>query len=180
MRFLTVLSLCVVISACGFHLRGKVPIPEKLSVMAVQSSDRLLQRKLSEALSFSGVTVVPSEADALAVLDLHNVVYDRTVRTLDDRGKVTGYILEYRVDFKVVDASGENLREAKISTRRDFNFDPDLVLQKEIEEESLREDMADDLTRRILRQLSTIAAAPAENRFALRAPLSADLAWIDG
>jgi len=40
--------------------------------------------------------------------------------------------------------------------RRDIDFDPDQVLQKEDEEFSLRRDMEREMSQRILRQLSTI------------------------
>jgi LPS-assembly lipoprotein len=158
MRLILTLALCASLSACGFHLRGKLPIPDSINVIAVKSDDKELRRTLVDALSFSGATVVQSEADALALLDLRKVKYDRKVRTIDERGKVTGYILEYRVNFAVTSASGDSLRESTVVTRRDFNFDPDLVLQAEIEEESLRQDMLSDLTQQILRQLSTITA----------------------
>jgi len=158
MRFILILALCASLSACGFHLRGQLPVPESINIIAVKSEDKDLERRLSDALSFSGATVVESEADALALLELKKVIYDRTVRTIDERGKVTGYVLEYKVNFDVTAASGESLRSSTVVTRRDFNFDPDLVLQAEIEEESLRQDMLIDLTQQILRQLATITA----------------------
>ena len=159
MRLILTLAICASLSACGFHLRGKLPIPDSINVIAVKSDDKALRRLLVDALSFSGATVVQSEADALALLDLRKVKYDRQVRTIDERGKVTGYILEYRVNFVVTSASGDSLRESTVVTRRDFNFDPDLVLQAEIEEESLRHDMLTDLTQQILRQMATITAS---------------------
>lgn len=126
--------------------------------MAVQSQEREIQRSLSDALGSAGVTVVESPTDASALLDLTKVEFRRNVRTIDDRGKVTGYNLMYVVSFTVTAASGEVLRQSLAVSRRDFNFDPDQVLQKEIEEESLREDMVLEVTQNILRQLSTISA----------------------
>lgn len=178
-RFFSVLALSILVAACGFKLRGQIPIPESLSVMSVESSDRIMRQELVEGLDFAGVTVVQSAAEALAALDLHSVKYDRQVRTIDDRGKVTGYLLIYTVDYKLTSSEGENLRQAQVSTRRDFNFDPEQVLQAEIEEKTLREDMARDLTQQILRQLSTLAtaAAPAPSKTArLDVPLAAGLA----
>ena len=92
--------------------------------------------------------------------------FERQVLTIDERGKVTGYRLIYRVAFKVTTATGESLRTSTAISRRDFNFDPDLVLQKEIEENALREDMVIEITQTIMRQLSTIAAIPAPTRVA--------------
>lgn len=166
-RFIVLSALIFTVTACGFHLRGQIDVPESISVIAVQTDDKDLYRVLVEALDFSGVTVVQSSADAKALLDLHRVEFERKVRTIDDRGKVTGYNLIYRVFFKVISASGENLRQSAVVARRDFNFDPDLVLQAEIEENALREDMVKELTQSILRQLSTIAATPTLKKLAL-------------
>ena len=165
-RYLLVLFLTVSLSACGFHLRGQIPVPESLSVIAVQTTDRDLHRSLTEALSSNGATVVPDSTQAKALLDLHKVEFDRQVLTIDERGKVTGFRLIYRVAFTVTTATGESLRTSTAISRRDFNFDPDLVLQKEIEENALREDMVIEITQTILRQLSTIAAIPVPIRVA--------------
>ena len=165
-RFLVVVVLTMSISGCGFHLRGQIPVPESLSVIAVKTTDRDLYRSLVEALSSNGATVVETSTSAKALLDLHKVDFERQVLTIDDRGKVTGYRLIYRVRFRVTTATGESLRESNAIARRDFNFDPDLVLQKEIEENDLREDMVTEITQTILRQLSTIAAISVPNRIA--------------
>jgi LPS-assembly lipoprotein len=159
MRALLIVVLFASLSACGFHLRGQLPIPESVKVISVKSNEKELKRRLVDALSFSGATVVESSADALALLDLVNVKYDRTVRTIDDRGKVNGYLLAYRVQFTLTSAEGQSLRESIVVSRRDFNFDPDLVLQAEIEEESLRQDMLTDITQQIMRQLATVTAS---------------------
>ena len=166
-RYLLVVFVTASISACGFHLRGQIPVPDSLNVIAVKTTDRNLQRSLVEALSSNGATVVQDSSQAKALLDLHKVEFDRQVLTIDDRGKVTGYRLIYRVAFRVTTATGESLRTSTAISRRDFNFDPDLVLQKEIEENALREDMLIELTQTIMRQLSTIVAITVPNHFAV-------------
>ncbi len=161
-RLPVILLVCFAVSACGFHLRGKLPLSDKIKVIAVKSEETTetqLRQRVSEALTFAGATVVPDEATASAVLDLYKVDFKRTVRTIDSRGKATGYTLEYIVRFKVVSADGTALRDARpISIRRDYNFDPNQVLQKEDEERELKDDMEKELSQRILRQLSTIAS----------------------
>lgn len=161
-RVPVILLACFAVSACGFHLRGKLPLADSIKVITVKSEETTetqLRQKVEEALKFAGATVVTDPATASATLDLHKVEFKRTVRTIDTRGKATGYTLEYIVRFKVVAADGTKLRDSRpISLRRDFNFDPNQVLQKEDEERELKEDMEKELSQRILRQLSTIAA----------------------
>lgn len=164
MSFRVLIQILVVISlvtGCGFHLRGQLPLPEQLKVIAVNGTDGEFTEEMVDALETSGAQVV-DEAEARALLDLYNVEFTRTVRTIDTRGKVTGYILRYDVSYRVVDDEGEELRDTTMAMQRDYNFDPEQVLQAEQEEESLREDMVGEMVQRIMRQLVTIAGLSIE------------------
>lgn len=153
--------VAALVSGCGFHLRGKLPLPEQLKVIAVSSMDVELQEELVDALETSGAQVVSAE-EARSLLDLYEVDFTRKVRTIDTRGKVNGYTLRYEVSYRVVNQEGEELRDTTLALQRDYNFDPEQVLQAEEEEESLREDMVSELTQRIMRQLVTIAGLSIE------------------
>lgn len=160
MRFRALIQFVVaasLVTGCGFHLRGKLPLPEQLQAISVSGEDLDFREEMVDALEASGADVV-DEGMATAVLDMYAIEFSRTVRTIDTRGKVTGYILRYDVSYRVVNEEGEVLRETSLALQRDYNFDPEQVLQAEREEESLREDMIADLTQRIMRQLVTIAA----------------------
>ena len=153
-----ILLILALVSGCGFHLRGKIPLPEQLSIIAVSSPDRDVKEEMESALEGSGAQVVADPEGARALLDMYDVRFTRTVRTIDTRGKVTGYVLRYDVSYRVVNEAGDELRDTKLALQRDYNFDPNQVLQAEKEEESLKEDMIEELTRRIMRQLVTIAS----------------------
>ncbi len=159
MRFLAISLIAgILISGCGFHLRGNIPLPESLLVIAVESGDSGLRQEMIEALEGAGATVVGGAA-AKSVLKLHDITYERQVRTLDTRGKVNGYRLIYSVTYTVTGRDGAELRKSRpLRLERDFNFDSNQLLQTENEERVLREDMVRDMTQRILRQLATIAS----------------------
>lgn len=150
-------------SGCGFHLRGSVPLSDQLKIIAVSIPDREVRDEMVSALESADAEVVDDPTLARAVLDMYEVDYNRTVRTIDTRGKVTGYVLRYDIRYRVVNADGEQLRETRLALQRDFNFDPNQVLQAEREEESLREDMVKELAQRIMRQLVTIAGLDIES-----------------
>ncbi|MDZ7840516.1 MAG: LPS assembly lipoprotein LptE [Gammaproteobacteria bacterium] len=156
-----ILVAASLVTGCGFHLRGQLPLPEQLKVIAVSGTDGEFTEEMIDALETSGAQVV-DEAEARALLDLYNVEFSRTVRTIDTRGKVTGYILRYEVSYRIVDDEGEELRDTSMAMQRDYNFDPEQVLQAEQEEESLREDMVGEMVQRIMRQLVTIAGLTIE------------------
>lgn len=156
-----ILVAAALLTGCGFHLRGKLPLPPQLEVIAVSGEDIDFREEMIDALEASGAQVV-DEADARSVLEMYNVQFNRSVRTIDTRGKVTGYILRYDVSYRVMDDQGEELRDTSMALQRDYNFDPEQVLQAEREEASLREDMVEELVQRIMRQLVTIAALTIE------------------
>jgi len=143
------------LTGCGFHLRGKVDIPPELSSIYVKGTkDRQLVTRVEQALRQNGVNVVTSADGAKAVLDLTNVNSTRNVSTLDQRGKATGYVLNYRVTYTVIDTEGLSLvKPTTVSLSRDFNFDSTQVLQKEGEAKFLINDMRDEATQRILSRL---------------------------
>jgi LPS-assembly lipoprotein len=172
MRVLAVWLIAgILISGCGFHLRGNIPLSDTLLLVAVESSDSTLRQEMIEALEGAGASVVDDAAAARAVLKLHDIEYERKVRTLDTRGKVNGYRLVYSVKYTVTGQDGAELRKSKpLRLERDFNFDADQLLQRENEERVLREDMIRDMTQRIIRQLSTIASRTAPARSAAFAP----------
>lgn len=155
-------AAAALVAGCGFHLRGQLPLPEQLKVIAVTGTDRDFMDEMVDALEASGAEVV-DEAAARSVLELYDVQFNRNVRTIDTRGKVTGYNLRYDISYRVVDEEGQELRDTTLSLRRDYNFEPEQVLQAEEEEESLRENMVEALVRRIMRQLVTIAGLTIEN-----------------
>lgn len=155
-------AAAALVAGCGFHLRGQLPLPEQLKVIAVTGTNQDFMDEMVDALEASGAEVV-DEAAARSVLELYDVQFNRNVRTIDTRGKVTGYNLRYDISYRVVDEEGQELRDTTLSLRRDYNFEPEQVLQAEEEEESLRENMVEALIRRIMRQLVTIAGLTIEN-----------------
>jgi len=148
----------VLLSACGFHLRGNISLPPSMETVRITSPDGDLRTYLADALDFSGATV--TEGDAGALVDVVDVRFERRVRTVDNRGLATSYTLHYAVDFRVKDASGATLLDtATINQRRDFNFDSTQVLQKTHEADFLRDDMRRAAAQQILRRIGTVSAA---------------------
>lgn len=160
-RALTILTISLALMAvqsCGFHLRGKVQLSNKVAPVYVKSSDASLARTLEEQLRNSGNDPAGSADGAATVVRITAVGYRRDVRTVDTRGKVTGYILNLEVSFDVVDKSGKKmLAGQRIHKQRDYNFDSTQVLAKESEENYLREDMEKDVALQIIRQLAAIS-----------------------
>ena len=132
------------------------------SVMAephIDGSDLELIRRLEEALRARGAHPVVDAAGASAVIELLRVAYLREVGTLDLRGTVTGYVLKYEVVYRVLRSDLEVLvDDTRITLSRNLDYDRGQVLQLEQDESLLRNELVDEVVRRILTRLMTMSA----------------------
>lgn len=150
--------LILIISGCGFHLRGQVPLPEYLDKPYVKGNDlELVQALESELLALSARpknTIV----DASSVLELLRASYLREVGSLDRRGKVTGYVLKYEVVYRVLTPDRKTLIEDTILTlSRSLDYDRGEVLQLQRDERLLRDELVDELAKQIVKRILTIS-----------------------
>ena len=151
----SVLSASLFMTACGFHLRGQIDVPDSLKRMHVKGEDVELINDVERSLRFSSIDIVDTEADA-AVLDLSNASYLREVNGTDDNGIATSYKLKYTVNYVVYDAEKEVIQTHKVYQHRILSYDAGQILVFEREEEYLIEDMRKELVSQILRRMSKI------------------------
>ncbi len=152
----SVLILVLLLSACGFHLRGSVELPPMLErPHVVGDAFSLLVRELESLLLQSGATLVRQPKEASAIVRILSETPTRRVLSVGSTGKAAEYELHYAVNYQLENPQGEVLQgPSTLSTRRTYLFDESQVLGKSGEEETLREDMQRDLARRLLQQLS--------------------------
>jgi outer membrane lipopolysaccharide assembly protein LptE/RlpB len=83
----------------------------------------------------------------------------REVGTLDLSGTVTGYVLKYEVVYRVLGPDLEVLvDETRITLSRNLDYDRGQVLQLEQDETLLRNELVDEVVKRILTRLMTLSA----------------------
>ncbi|RBP53255.1 LPS assembly lipoprotein LptE [Arenicella xantha] len=157
LRLVAVAVLVVAVSACGFHLRGNIPLSDGIKNMYVIAPEGSFKDELQELLTKAGAELASSKGAADVVLNVSEAGSKRSVGTIDERGKANSYNLTFKVVYTLEGLEGELLRERTVvSEFRRYNFDPELVIESESEEEELLESMEQDAVLRILRQLSTI------------------------
>ena len=82
---------------------------------------------------------------------------DRTIGTLDERGKVNSYNVRFRVSYNFLDTNGRAIRPtANLTETRRYDFDEQLVVESESEEEELRKDLEESIALRVVRKLSSV------------------------
>ncbi len=152
---LTLITGSLLLTGCGFHLRGKIIVPENMRSMHIIGDDYELIAELEKGLRFNDIHIADSE-EGVAVLDLSDTVYERTINSTNSIGQATSFKLSYDLNFLVFDPEGETLQEQSILETRTLSFDATEILVSEREEHFLKEDMQKEVARQLLRRLSKI------------------------
>ena len=155
---LLALSGLFLLTGCGFHLQGAATTPPEMQRTYIQTVERnsLFHRELRLALRNAGVDVVDAASDATAIFSISVDDTGQRVLSVSARNVPTEYEVYYSVEYSLA-TGGEDLLAPQLTTlTRDYTYDATLVLGKAHEEDLLREALAKDLVRVVLRQLSSL------------------------
>ena len=157
------LGLTVLLSACGFHLRGSngsfmLPFATMYIGLPDTSPLAIGLKRYIRAIGSTEVVSTKDGADAvLEVLNDPERNRTKTILSLNKNGRVQEYQLGYSINFRVLDKEGNQLlAPTTISLVRPITFDESQVLAKETEEAALYRDMRNDLVQQIMRRLAAI------------------------
>lgn len=147
----------LLLSACGFHLRGQDSLPFK-SIYLQNSGAATLARDIKVALKSNGVVVATSPEGAEGSMDLMSEQNEKRILSLSGNGRVREYQLIYRAVFRIKSINEELWGEPQtIEQRRDYTFSDAQTLAKEAEEARLFKDMRTDVVREIMRRISVLS-----------------------
>lgn len=149
------------LAACGFQLRSMADLSFKTAYLP-QSGSPLI-KELRRSLRSSGITIVPTPAEAEMQLEIMEERVDKNILSLSGGGKVREYELLYHVTYRWREASSELWGQPQsIEQRRDYSYDDTQLLAKESEEARLYNDMRSEAAREIMRRLNAMGAAKAK------------------
>ncbi|MCG5500650.1 LPS assembly lipoprotein LptE [Ectothiorhodospira lacustris] len=154
-----VLMACLLLTACGFQLRGAAGLPPEMARTAVTglgASDSLVI-DLQLALRAGGVELAPLSG-ATAELRIHDLSSGRRALSVGRDAQVSEYEVFTRLRYSVRGRGNDfEIREQTLTLTRDYLFDPEGVLGQAEQEQSLRESMRRDLVQLILLRLQAAA-----------------------
>jgi len=148
------LTAALLLSACGFQLRGTAQLPfSTIYVQAPPTSQFATQvRRAVQAGSSTRLASAPEQAEVL--LQILNEAQEKQILSLSGGGRVSEYLLRYRVFFRLTDSKNrEHIPASEIVQQRDFSYSDDQALAKESEEAQLYRDMRNDAVRQLVRRL---------------------------
>jgi LPS-assembly lipoprotein len=158
--FLTMLCLSLVCSACGFQLREDAELPQEMTQthMIINDENSTFARRIRVLLTQSGVSFVDSgRATAILEIPVNKVVTE--VLTIGDNARVREYRISHTVRFRVTDSAGKEIIPWQTMRQaREISFDEQQILAASREQEYLKKDLAETLSRLMVTRLVTLGA----------------------
>ncbi|WP_101757571.1 LPS assembly lipoprotein LptE [Oceanicoccus sp. KOV_DT_Chl] len=151
-----VLISSLLVSACGFHLRGNINLPagvEPIIITGLQNSGSLAIELRNELMA-NGITITTAPEEANYQLAISKAASDKRITAVGERARAIEYQLEQTVVFELLNAKGQRvLGPSTIIERRIMPNDPNKVVSTYQEEAILRREMLKNLGAKIARQL---------------------------
>ena len=128
-------------TACGYHLRGSVKLPDALNNIFISNASPALNSAFNKIY---GDKLSKSSAEAEVVIKiLKETLIRRTIST-DTSGYSNEFALVYRLDFNIVDSQGKILSaNQKVRLNKSYFNDQSgaTLLAKDSEEALLRKEL---------------------------------------
>lgn len=125
MRVIWIGFLVLALSACGFHLRGNMPLAKPLHLVYIESVDPygVLVKELEQSLKMSHATVVSVPAEADTILKILRDDSGQDLLSVSGTQQTRQYNLHVTVSFDILDAktrraifSQQTLTESRVIT----------------------------------------------------------------
>jgi LPS-assembly lipoprotein len=154
----SLVAVALAVSACGFRLQGRTPLPADLATTQVIAEDPQTDfvQSLRRALITSGGKLTENAERATGIVRIHKDEVTQKILSVSANNTPREYEVTYTVEFSVEGAGVELLPSQTVSVTRDYSFDETRLLAKENEESILREGMARDLVAIVMRRLGSI------------------------
>ena len=158
-RFLPVCA-ALLLGGCGFHLEGAGSLPGTMTRTYVDSPSRHspFVDSLREALQLRGSQLVDTPALADSVLVVSADDTGQRVLSVSARNIPREYEIYYAVTVSLRSGGTALIDSETIVVTRAYTYDETQVLGKSAEERVLRDALAQDLARQVLRRVESAAA----------------------
>lgn len=159
LRLSIVSALLLLLTACGFHLRGPSDIP--FESVFIEGNTLVISKNLRRALNTSNIQIVEKPDEAELRLELVGEENEKRILSLAAEGTVNEYELYYRVHYRTK-LIGQALWSdvQTVEARRDFTYSDDRLLAKQVEEKRLNEYMHQYVINNLMRRLTALKQQP--------------------
>ncbi|MGI5309182.1 LPS assembly lipoprotein LptE [Rheinheimera sp. WS51] len=152
---LFILVSSVLLTSCGFHLRGNLPLSH-FPAMYIQSERHSeLAQLVSAKLQHNKVQLLDNLQQDAPMLQLVSDSLERRTLSLFPNGQVAEYELIYKVSYALTMPKAEP-QFYQFELYRDYQDDPNQALAKAKELDLMLGELREQAANRIIRQLSRL------------------------
>lgn len=154
-KTLTTLLLALLVTGCGFQLRGTAGFPKELSPLYLSEQNSVFYNTLATQLVQGDVILLKAPDGARWQLQLSSVRHDKQQTTFNSDSN--SYDLYAEVDFQLLDDQGKVVApQSTLKASRTYTSS-DSLYSEASDLAALRFEMERDLASRVARQLSRIS-----------------------
>ena len=158
MRHALVVCSLILLSACGWHLRGVTPLPPEYRVMYLQSqASNSFNQQLKLQLEFNDVVLTASAEDAPAILRIEPVDIERRTLSVSSSGQVGEFELNGRLTAHILHIGRDTDVEIELKARRTLTNDVNNVVGTASAETQQRAELERELVNKLLRRLQSLS-----------------------
>jgi LPS-assembly lipoprotein len=151
-----VLLTVLLLTACGYHLRGELDLSSELKSIYLEGASPQLREQFKKALESSTVQLVDTRAAAGTIITVANEDNLKRSLSLGSGGRSNQYGLEYRLNYEITDAKGNVLKKSQpLEVKREYFNNQIDILAKDNEEGVIRVEMYQQAVRTIINQIRT-------------------------
>lgn len=152
------IALCaLLLTACGFKLRGDYLLDQQLQTLYVSSADKHgeLTRLTKKHLQRNKINLLTKYETAKPELRILKDKLDRRTLSVFPNGQVAEYELIYTVAYELR-LEGKTIQGVTFELNRDYQDDPDIALAKSRELSLMLKEMRIEAADKILRNMARI------------------------
>ena len=145
----------LVITSCGFHMRGMTEISFK--TISLEGKELSFTKNLKKVLNSNKVAIVSSTENPELRVELLSEESEKRILSLSGQGLVREFEIFYRVRYRIKTSDSEIWgQENIIETRKDFTYSDSNLIGKEEEERQLNEAMRNEAIANLFNQIQLI------------------------
>lgn len=158
LRTTIVLTLSLMVSACGFHLRGSYLLPEELHEISLTSFDQYsdLTRNVQKQLRMNGIRQVAPTTVTPSLNLISESLGERTL-SLYQNSRAAEKELTYSVNYSVL-IPEHDIKTYTTTVNRNYLDNPLTALAKSVERDMIEDEMRTQAAEQILRQMARLKA----------------------
>ena len=135
------ISALLVISSCGYSMRGAIDIPSSIkSVSVISKNYSELVNILNSSLASSNIGISTSKAKDTYRIVILSERFDRRQLSINVSGRVNEYELIYNINFELKVPNKEPVQD-KITLYRDYSFDENNIMGNSDREAYIKKSM---------------------------------------